>query len=246
MKTNKATRYNQVVDRLVAEIKQGRFPVNSYLPSEPVLALEYGVSRSTLRTALSKLQSLGFVERRQGAGTKICSDHAPSTYVHSMKASGDLMEFAGPSRRCVHEIEDLIADEKLAAKLDNRPGRRWIRIGQTRHVEGIESPICWTDVYLPQEYNELRREIKNHTGLIYTLIEKRYDVIIRDIVQSIRAIDVPPYLSNRLNISPETKALELTRRYRNSSGLCEMVSISVLPAENYTYEITLIRETPTL
>lgn len=242
MNTNKTTRYNQVVDRIVADIKSGRFSIDSLLPSEPMLALQYGVSRSTLRVALARLQGLGFVDRRQGAGTRVLADEAASVYVHSMKASGDLLEFAGPSRRYVHEMEDIVADESLALRLDNRPGRRWIRIGQTRHIEECETPICWTDVYLSPEYGDLRHEIPGYSGLIYTLIEQRYNVTISDIVQSIRAIDIPPNLVERLGGDVGAKALELTRRYRNSSRLCEMVTISVLPDKNYTYEITLKRE----
>lgn len=239
---NMTTRYNQIVDKIVADIRSGRFQIDSQLPSEPMLALEYGVSRSTLRTALARLQTLGFVERRQGAGTRVCADKASSVYVHSMRASGDLMEFAGPSRRSIHEMEDIVADESLAPRLDKRPGRRWLRIGQTRHIESYETPICWTDVYVPAEYSDIRHEVPHYPGLIYTLIEQRYNITINDIVQSIRVIDIPPNLVKRLDSNAGNNALELTRRYRNSSKLCEMVSISVLPGKNYTYEITLTRE----
>jgi len=242
MKLRNATRHSQVTDRIIGEIRSGRFAIGSLLPSEPMLATEYGISRSTLRAALATLQGLGFVERKRGAGTRVCAGEAAPVYVHSMNASGDLLQFAGPSTRQIHEMEDLVADEVLARKLDNRPGRRWLRIGQTRHVASSQAPVCWTDVYLPLEYADLRHEIPTYTGLIYTLIERRYHVTISEIRQSIRAIDIPSNLLARLDGDVGNKALELIRRYRSSSGECEMVSISVLPEKTYSYEITLTRK----
>lgn len=237
-----STRHRQVADQIISDIRSGRFAVGSLLPSEPILAAEYGVSRSTLRAALATLQSLGIVDRKQGAGTRVRAGEAAPVYVHSMIASGDLMQFAGPSTRHIQEVENLVADEALAVRLDDRPGRRWIRIGQTRHIASSDTPVCWTDVYLPVEYGALLDDIPTYSGLIYTLIEQRYGVMISEISQHIRAIDTPPNLMPRFETDVGTKALELTRRYRSSSGQCEMISISVLPEKTYTYEITLTRK----
>lgn len=237
-----STRHRQVADRIIGDIRSGRFAIGSLLPSEPILATEYGVSRSTIRAALATLQGLGIVDRKQGAGTRVCASEAAPIYVHSMIASGDLLQFAGPSTRHIQEVENLVADEALALRLDDRPGRRWVRIGQTRHIASSDTPVCWTDVYLPLEYADLLNEIPTYTGLIYTLIEQRYGVTISEILQRIRAIDTPPNLMARFGTDVGTKALELTRRYRSSSGQCEMISISVLPEKTYSYEITLTRK----
>jgi GntR family transcriptional regulator len=242
MNAKASTRHRQVADRIVSDIRSGQFAVGSLLPSEPILAAEYGVSRSTLRAALATLQGLGIVDRKQGAGTRVCAGEAAPVYVHSMIASGDLLQFAGPSTRQIQEVEHLVADEALALRLDARPGRRWIRIGQTRHIASSDTPVCWTDVYLPAEYGDLLNEISTYTGLIYTLIEQRYGVTISEILQRIRAIDTPANLMARFGADVGTKALELTRRYRSSSGQCEMISISVLPENTYSYEITLTRK----
>ena len=96
--------------------------------------------------------------------------------------------------------------------------------------------------YLPVEYGDLLNEIPAYNGLIYTLIEQRYGVTISEILQRIRAIDIPSNLMARFGTDVGTKALELTRRYRSSSGQCEMISISVLPEKTYSYEITLTRK----
>lgn len=245
MATARMTRHHEVADRIVGLIKSGRFAVGTWLPGELQLAQEFEVSRSTVRAALAMLRSLGLVESLQGAGTKVVAGEASPVYIHTMRARGDLLQFAGPSTRTILSAEEIVADEVLAPRLDNRPGRRWLKIGQTRHVEEQAGPICWTDVYLPIEYRDVLEEARTFSGLIYSLVERRHNVTVVEIIQSIRPIDIPSHLLVHFGEDvqdPGCKALELIRRYRNRVQACEMVSISVLPDKYYSYEITLTRQ----
>ncbi len=234
-------RYIEVADDIRSEIRSGQTPVGSFLPSEPVLAERMGVSRTTIRAALSHLQRLGIVTRRRGAGTRIEAEEAAPLYVHSMVASGDQLQFAGPTTRHVHVIEEIVADEELAPRLDNRPGRRWLRIGQTRHVADNPTPVCWTDVYVAQKYAAIGDEIRDYPRLVYTLLEARYGVVITRIDQSLRAIGLPQDYAGVLEAPADSHALELTRRYRDSEQKCEIVSLSFLPSGRFTYDLTLVR-----
>jgi GntR family transcriptional regulator, transcriptional repressor for pyruvate dehydrogenase complex len=62
-----------VAERLQAEILAGRLAAGSRLPSERELALALGVNRLTLRAALARLEALGLVTTRHGAGTLVTS-----------------------------------------------------------------------------------------------------------------------------------------------------------------------------
>lgn len=59
--------------RLHRELKEriagGHFPPGGQLPSEAELVEQYGVSRSTVRSALSALEAEGLIVRRWGVGT---------------------------------------------------------------------------------------------------------------------------------------------------------------------------------
>jgi GntR family transcriptional regulator len=59
--------------RLHRELKErianGRYPPGSQLPSEAEMVEQYGVSRSTVRSALSALEAEGAIVRRWGVGT---------------------------------------------------------------------------------------------------------------------------------------------------------------------------------
>ncbi|WP_413722518.1 GntR family transcriptional regulator [Sodalis sp. RH24] len=59
----------QIADRLRREIEFGGFKPGEALPSETLLNQVFGVSRTTARTALDKLEQEGLISRRAGKGS---------------------------------------------------------------------------------------------------------------------------------------------------------------------------------
>ncbi len=59
----------QAASDLRAAIRAGAFGASGQLPSEPTLSRQLGVSRPTVRHALSLLEQHGLIVRRQGLGT---------------------------------------------------------------------------------------------------------------------------------------------------------------------------------
>lgn len=64
-------------EQIVEAIHRGDFPVGSRLPSEFELAEQMGVSRPSIREALSALQAMAIIESRPGSGNYVL--RAPST-----------------------------------------------------------------------------------------------------------------------------------------------------------------------
>jgi len=63
------TRYLQVYTLLARELAEGVFKPKEALLSEPKLVARYGVSRTTIRRALARLEREGRIVRRRGSGT---------------------------------------------------------------------------------------------------------------------------------------------------------------------------------
>lgn len=59
---------DRVTQALLELIRGGAYPAKSRLPSEAEMAQRFGVSRTVIREAVSRLKSEGLVESRQGAG----------------------------------------------------------------------------------------------------------------------------------------------------------------------------------
>lgn len=65
--------YYQVVTDIEAKIKSGEYKPGEKLPTEAWLMDFYGVSRVTIRKAISGLVSMGLLENRRGIGTFVAS-----------------------------------------------------------------------------------------------------------------------------------------------------------------------------
>lgn len=61
----------QLADALVVSIREGQLKPGQRLPTEAALVERFGVSRTVVREALSRLKTLGLLESRQGSGAFI-------------------------------------------------------------------------------------------------------------------------------------------------------------------------------
>jgi len=59
----------ELVDALGERIRDGRLATGDKLPTEAAIVAEFGVSRTVVREAISKLQASGLVQTRHGIGT---------------------------------------------------------------------------------------------------------------------------------------------------------------------------------
>ena len=64
---------DQIVNQIQCQIVDGSLTQGQKLPNETDLSQQFGVSRASVREALSMLESKGIVERHKNGGTFLCS-----------------------------------------------------------------------------------------------------------------------------------------------------------------------------
>jgi GntR family transcriptional regulator, transcriptional repressor for pyruvate dehydrogenase complex len=69
---------DQVAQALLVRIESGQLKPGEKLPAEAMLAPEFGVSRTVVREAISRLKHGGLLESRQGSGVFVTSQPAVS------------------------------------------------------------------------------------------------------------------------------------------------------------------------
>ncbi len=84
-----------LVESLGDRIRDGRLAAGSKLPREADLMEEFGVSRTVVREAMSKLQAAGMVETRHGVGTFVVGLGDASTFRIAPDLMGTLKEVIG-------------------------------------------------------------------------------------------------------------------------------------------------------
>jgi GntR family transcriptional regulator of arabinose operon len=75
MATAMRSKYADVYDRLLGQLREGRWKAGDRIPTEAELVEQFGVSRITVARAVHDLEAQGLVERRRGAGTFVRAAH---------------------------------------------------------------------------------------------------------------------------------------------------------------------------
>lgn len=228
---------------LAEGIASGRYAVGSLLPTEFELCERYGASRYAVRKVLDELQELGLISRRKNVGTRVEAARPRPGFSQSIATVDELAQFGAEHVREVREVKEVVTDLELAADLGCPGGTRWLRISSLR-MDGTRRPrpICWTDVYVDTRYAEIGELVRQSPGtLISALIESRYGRAISRIRQEIKGMCLPKGLAAELKAEPGAAALKVVRRYLDSSDEVFEISVSIHPADRFTFAMELSR-----
>jgi GntR family transcriptional regulator len=234
------TRYGKLADSLIKRIKQGFWGIGDYLPSENNLAVEFEVSRPTVRRALQNLEENGFISRRRGDGTRVLAAKPTNSFNYATQPIADLL-YGGGAERIVTSKKAIIADEELAHQLDGKPGKHWLKICQHRLDRKSQQMLVWGNVYIDFRYQDIQARIDDYPGFICDLLEEQHGVVINEIQQVIKPILLTNKIAKVMDVEQGSLALEMTRRYLNSRKQHVEISINIFPALRSTHQFTLKR-----
>ncbi|MCI0755350.1 GntR family transcriptional regulator [Teichococcus vastitatis] len=241
-------RYASLAREIAQEIAGGRHPIGSQMPPETELAAERGVSRATMRAALDRLELLGLISRRRRAGTRVAALQPTnrSAYSQSLAGIGDLLQYAAETRREITGFEDVVADEALDRTLGLRAGRHWLRITFLRIPAAGGPALCWTEVHGDAEAAPpgLEASLRGPDAgeLVATVLANWAGRPIAEVVQEISAAGIPANgVAEALGVQAGDHALRITRRYLDPTGAPLAVSVSLHPADRFTYVTRLRR-----
>ena len=133
--------YIQIHNQIKKDIEAGVWAVGDRIPSERELALEFNVSRMTLRQAVQTLVEEGILERQVGAGTFVARKKVQEKMT-GVTSFTELMKEQGkkPSSRTVSYLvttPSLSEMERLKLKDDEKV----LRMERIRYAD--EVPICF-------------------------------------------------------------------------------------------------------
>ena len=213
--------YHQVAGILRQRIEEGVYLAGVRLNSEDELAVEFDVSRATVRQAMGELASEGLVVRRRGRG-HLRRGHRQAVLKQRFRGSlSDLIAESGrTTTRDVTVTHDAVFPAYIGEAL-RLPERRGTIARRTRMMDG--EPFCYTVTYLPAEIGEkavseagLRR-----TALLKLLLE--HGIALHSATQSIRAqlADPEPVLAHRrgARCAVAVRGANPVRRLRQAGGL---------------------------
>lgn len=130
---------HEVLDRLLARIRAGDFPVGSWMPSERELMAAFGVGRPAVREAMQSLQRMGLVDIVHGEGARVLAVTADTVIaqisdsaMHLLTGSPGLLEDLKQAR-----LHFEIAMVRLAAQKANAADIERLRAALDEHRQSL-------------------------------------------------------------------------------------------------------------
>ncbi|WP_326697328.1 GntR family transcriptional regulator [Streptomyces sp. NBC_01754] len=130
----------QISEHIRLRITGGEWPPHHRLKSEPELAREFGVSRGTLRRALTTLIEEGLLRQVRGRGTFVASTTLEPVIAQKLSPLSE--DFAGPGivTTTVRECSLVVPPRPVAALLDVAPGTRLLRLVRVHRTD--QGPVA--------------------------------------------------------------------------------------------------------
>jgi GntR family transcriptional regulator len=201
-------KYHRVKEIILARLADGTWPPGSLLPAEPGLCREFGVSRITVRKAISDLVHEGKIQTVQGKGTFVAKPKVGERFVQRAFGIFDDMEQRG--LRLTTEVlrqEVIRAPDEIAAALGLRLGERVHVIVRLRSVEGEKILISTT--YIPEALCPGLAHEDLSTGSLFRLLRDRYGIKISRGERSLEAVAADQWSAYRLELALASPLLRL-------------------------------------
>lgn len=242
-----APRYARIQTELQARIADGKYPVGTLMPTEMELSAEFETSRFTVRAALRNLSQEGFVERRQGMGTRVVATNPQAGYGQSFESLQELFQIAVDTYLVILNETPVVLDAELARLLGGdegsvKAGERWIRVDCVRWTAPGGRPLCYIQSYVPERFAPLVPEFSEQNGPFFDLLERKSGETIIEAQQEVRSVPMPAEMARAIGLKSGAQALQLSRRYLTTRGVL-IVSVNWHPAEQMVYR-TRVRRRP--
>lgn len=222
------SRYRQLMASLRTRIEDGTYAVNTKLPTERVLSVEYGVSRATVREALRQLEQLGMIRRLQGAGTTVIADRPKPSSAASYSLD-QLFQYPKETSLLILKISAADPEELSVLREAGAKERDWLRSELLRQRDSDGQPLFYTRSFLPARL----REVFDHPDCsrvpFYAIMRDHFDVHITsarvEIQPTLLPVDIHPHLFGEVLDAP-VAGLCLRRTYFDESGHLQQRSLS--------------------
>jgi len=181
---------------ILEKLIDGELSPGDAIPSERALVERLGVSRVTVRQAISDLVDSGTLERVHGKGTYVTGPQVDSR-LHLTSFSREMRDRGLSPATVVLSATEELANERVSQTLRLRSGRPVICVKRLRSADG--TPMAYEVGYYPAMLfpGLLQRELSS----LYDVFAREYGVIATSGEQTVRAESADVRLARLLRVT---------------------------------------------
>jgi GntR family transcriptional regulator len=205
--------YVRIQEHIAELILSGKLPPETKIQSERDFSDDLGVSRMTVRKALTELVNEGLLERRHGSGTYVAKpkvtyesqelvDYIKTMQIRNIATTSQLLEF-----------DEIVASRRLAETLQIEIGDPIFRIGLLRFANRI--PVILERIFFPFEsfpdLQEWDLEKSSYIDLLTDVYKKKLGLF----SQTVEAVSATDEIARQLRVDEGSPILMLVKIIHN-------------------------------
>lgn len=225
----------QVASLVRQRLQQGEWTVGDRLPSLETFMAEYGVSRVTMRMALSELEQEGLIMRGRGRGTIVIADVTKERWLILPNEWSALINHIIHLHARVVELESGIGSPLLALKEGLEAKKYW----RCRRVNWSEQlPYSLTTIHLEHTIYQRHSQAYSEQAVLPILAEQeKHQIAHAEQVLTIATADTE--VARHLQLKVGAPVAEVRRIVRNHQNYAIYVANVVYPARHIKLETQL-------
>ncbi|WP_206043109.1 GntR family transcriptional regulator [Acidovorax sp. SRB_24] len=190
------------------QITRGMYLPGTLIPKEDELCEMFGVSRITVRRAVSDLEQLGLVKKQQGRGTFVCEPKADKRLGTSLSFLDALTKTSRDTVAKVLIVETQRAPGAIALQLRLDAGAQAVHAVRLRSANNV--PLVLTDAWVPEYLGKhvTRSELRKRPLFEILLAE---GITFARVVQEVTAVAADPNMAGLLTTDVGSPLLRITR-----------------------------------
>ena len=208
---------------------------NNYIPKEVDLSNKLGVSRNTVRKAITKLVYEGLLERKKGAGTFVKKSEITTSLSDWHSFTHEMNDKGVPFQNIFIKAEYIKTDERLSKLFNIKEGRKVLKLERVRGIDG-EAVVYFISWFHPRiELNDN----DNFEKPLYEILEDKYSIIPKISEEKIKAKLASAKIANILNIKSASPILYREREVLDPGSRIIEYNIGYYRADRFTYSIKI-------
>ncbi len=185
---NKVPLYCQLAAKIEGKINEGVYKEGDKISSERELCELYNVSRMTVRLAIDELVRQGKVEKIQGKGTYVLNQSIVQNLNNVYSFSREMEKQGKISSTQIIKREVVVADHKIASKLQIEEGTKVVFLERLRCAENIA--IMVEKSWFPYSQFAFLLDIEFSEKGLYKTLEEDYNLRIDKAIETFKATEL--------------------------------------------------------
>lgn len=226
--------FELALNKMEELIKKGVWKEGLKLPSEAILAKEFGISRATLREAMRIMEEEGIITKQQGIGTFVRKRPIIRSGLEKLFSVTSLIKRQGmkPGTKNFTFFK-LPSLENEAENLKIGIGEEIYKVERVRTANGV--PVVYCIDRLPVKL--LRDDFNGFEESMFAYLETVHNINITYAISNIKIITHDSHVEKKLEIDKNSPILLLEQTHYDDNNVPILYSSNYFNAEKFDFYV---------